>query len=95
MTSILFNTINMDIKIPDSTLRKFLETNATAEKIAEILTLCGPSVERLHKIKGNHVYDIEIITNRVDAASAFGIAREATAILPFFGIKAKLIIIPC
>jgi len=81
----------MDIKLPDSTLRKFLQTKAPAEKIAETLTLCGPSVERLHKATGNYVYDIEAITNRVDSASAFGIAREAAAILPLFGLKAKLI----
>ncbi|MFZ2202550.1 MAG: phenylalanine--tRNA ligase subunit beta [Microgenomates group bacterium] len=81
----------MDIKLPDSTLRKYLLTKASAEKIAETLTLCGPSVERLHQVAGNYVYDIEAITNRVDSASAFGIAREAATILPFFGIKAKLI----
>jgi len=81
----------MDIKIPDSTLRKYLDTQATPEKIAEALTLCGPSVDRLHWLAGDYVYDIEVITNRVDTASAFGIAREAAAILPLFGIKAKLI----
>src|SRR3989338_2110659 len=81
----------MDIKLPDSTLRKFLFTRAPAEKIAEALTLCGPSVDRLHKVAADYVYDIEAITNRVDSASAFGIAREAATILPLFGIKAKLI----
>ena len=81
----------MDIKIPDSTLRKYLDTQATPEKIAEALTLCGPSVDRLHRLADDYVYDIEAITNRVDTASAFGVAREAAAILPLFGIKAKLI----
>src|SRR3989344_5606574 len=81
----------MDIKIPDSTLRKYLDTQATPEKIAEALTLCGPSVDRLHNLENDTVYDIEAITNRVDTASAFGVAREAAAILPLFGIKAKLI----
>lgn len=81
----------MDIKIPDSTLRKYLETKATPEKIAEALTLCGPSVDRLHRLADDYVYDIEAITNRVDTASAFGVAREAAAILPLLGIKAKLI----
>ena len=81
----------MDIKIPDSALRKFLKTTATPAKIAEVLTLCGPSVDRLHGEGKDTVYEIEAITNRVDSASAFGIAREAAAILPLFGIKAKLI----
>ena len=78
----------MDIKLPDSTLRKYLDTKASAEKIAEVLTLCGPSVDRLHLIEDDYVYDIEVITNRVDTAGAFGVAREAAAILPLFGIKA-------
>lgn len=81
----------MDIKLPDSTLRKYLDTQATPEKIASALTLCGPSVDRLHRLADDYVYDIEVITNRVDTASAFGIAREAAAILPLSGIKAKLI----
>lgn len=81
----------MDIKIPDSTLRKYLDTQATSEKIAEALTLCGPSVDRLHRSDEDYVYDIEAITNRVDTVSAFGVAREAAAILPLFGLKAKLI----
>jgi phenylalanyl-tRNA synthetase beta chain len=34
------------------------------------------------------VYDIEITTNRIDMVSVIGIAREAAAILPRFGIKA-------
>lgn len=81
----------MDLKIPDSLLRKYLQTKATAEKIGQALTLCGPSVDRLHHLEDDYVYDIEVITNRVDSASAFGIAREAAAVLPQFGISAKLV----
>lgn len=81
----------MDIKVADSTLRKFLKTKAAPPKIAEALTLCGPSVDRLTQKGDDPVYEIEVITNRVDSASAFGIAREACAILPLFGFKASLI----
>jgi len=81
----------MDIKLPDSTLRKYLSTKASPEKIMEALTLCGPSVDRLNQVENDYVYEIEAITNRVDTASAFGFAREASAILPLFGIPAKLI----
>ncbi len=81
----------MDLKIPDSILRKYLDTQATPEKIAQALTLCGPSVDRLHQFADDYVYEIEVITNRVDTASAFGVAREAAAALPLFDIKAKLI----
>lgn len=81
----------MDIKLPHSLLRQYLETNAAPKDIAKCLTLCGPSVDKLHQIGNDWVYDIEVITNRVDTASAYGIAREANAILPQFGFNAKLI----
>lgn len=42
-------------------------------------------------IGGQPVYDIEITTNRVDAFSVRGIAREAAVILPEFGIPATLL----
>lgn len=80
----------MDIKIIHNWLKQYLDTKATPEKIAQCLSLCGPSVERVSKINGDYLYDIEVTTNRVDSASVLGIAREAAAILPQFGISAKL-----
>lgn len=81
----------MNILIPDSWLREFLNTEATPQQIKEYLSLCGPSVERIHKTEGEVVYDIEVTSNRPDSMSVVGIAREATAILPRFGVKAELI----
>lgn len=80
----------MQILIPDSWLREYLETNATPKQIQESLSLCGPSVDRLHKKGNEYVYDIEVTTNRVDMMSVVGIARECMAILPRFGYKTKL-----
>lgn len=81
----------MNILVPDSWLREFLVTKATPLQISEYLSLCGPSVERMHKEGGEIIYDIEVTSNRPDSMSILGIAREATAILPRFGIQAKLI----
>lgn len=81
----------MNILIPDSWLREYLETKATPKQIKEYLSLCGPSVERIHEVNGDVIYDIEMTTNRPDAMSVIGIAREAAAILPRFGIAAKLL----
>jgi len=80
----------MDIKILHSWLLDFLDTKAKPKDIAKYLSLCGPSVERVNKFGNDFVYDIEITTNRIDSASVYGIAREASAILPKFGIPAKL-----
>ncbi|EKD94068.1 MAG: Phenylalanyl-tRNA synthetase, beta subunit, partial [uncultured bacterium] len=81
----------MDIKIPHSLLLNYLDTKATPAEIAKALTLCGPSVDRLTKVGDDVIYETEIITNRIDSVSAFGLAREAAAILPQFGHQAKLI----
>lgn len=80
----------MNIKIAHNWLVEYLETDATPNEIQKYLSLCGPSIERLENIGGDSVYDIEIISNRIDFASVSGIAQEAKAILPMFGKKASL-----
>lgn len=81
----------MNILVPDSWLREYLTTKATPKQIKEYLSLCGPSVERIHTQNGEVIYDVEITTNRPDAMSISGIAREASVILPQFGIAAEFI----
>lgn len=81
----------MDILIPDNWLRDFLKTKATPQEMAKYLSLSGPSIEKIIQSKSGPVYLIEVTTNRVDSASVYGIGREAAAILPQFGFKAKLV----
>ncbi|MGE5041594.1 MAG: phenylalanine--tRNA ligase subunit beta [Candidatus Levyibacteriota bacterium] len=81
----------MNIKILDSWLREHLETKATAKQIGEILSLTSVSVERIEKLGSNHLYDIEITTNRPDLMSVVGIAREAAVALNAEGIPSKFI----
>jgi phenylalanyl-tRNA synthetase beta chain len=81
----------MNILIPHQWLLEHLKTEAKPSEIAKLLSLSGPSVERIEKVLGDSVYDIEVTANRVDAMSVRGIAREAAAILPEFEVKAKLI----
>jgi phenylalanyl-tRNA synthetase beta chain len=81
----------MDIIISDNWLKDYLKTTASPIKIAQNLSLSGPSVEKIEKKNKDHLYHIEITTNRVDTSSIYGIAREAVAILPRFNIKAKFI----
>ncbi len=81
----------MNILVPDSWLREHLKTNATPAQIKEYLSLSGPSIERIYEDTGEPVYDIEITTNRPDAMSIVGIAREAAVILRQFGLKASFL----
>lgn len=84
----------MDIQLLDSWIREHLDTNAKPSDLARCMSLCGPSIERMHPVKVNgkpdFLYEIEVTTNRVDMMSVRGIAREASVILPEFGYKAKL-----
>lgn len=80
----------MDLLISDNWLREFLKTSATPKQIAANVSLCGPSFEKITKSGNDYIYSIEVTTNRVDSASVYGIAREANAILPRFGIKSRL-----
>lgn len=81
----------MNITIPISWLREFLKTDANAKTIAELLSLHGPSVERIEKRSDDYIFDVEVTSNRPDAFSVFGLAREANAILNFNGFKSSLI----
>ncbi len=80
----------MNILIPDSWLRDFLKTKATVKQIAEYLSLCSQSVEKIIPSGRDSIYEIEITSNRPDCLSVFGIARELKAVLPRFNIKAEL-----
>ena len=71
----------MNIKILHSWLKEYLHTEAKPSEIAECLSLSGPSVEHLEREGNDFSYDIEVTTNRIDAASTIGIAREANAAL--------------
>ncbi|PIQ69842.1 hypothetical protein COV89_03670, partial [Candidatus Shapirobacteria bacterium CG11_big_fil_rev_8_21_14_0_20_40_12] len=79
----------MNIKISDSWLREFIDTKATSKQIADCLSLCSQSVEKIIPADNDFIYDIEITTNRPDCLSVYGIARELIAILPRFNIPAK------
>ncbi len=80
----------MNIKITYNWLLEYLETDADPYELQKYLSLCGPSVEKVDKVGDDYVLDIEVTSNRVDMASVFGIAQEAQAILPQFGVKSKL-----
>lgn len=85
----------MEIKILESWLKDCLDTKASSKEFAKYLSLSGPTVDRTHKFgKNDKVFEIEVTSNRVDAMSVYGIAREASAVLPRYDIKAKLKSLP-
>lgn len=79
----------MNILIPHSWLLEYLATEAKPAQIAELLSLTGPSVERVYSETEDSVYDIEVTTNRADSLSIRGIAREVAVTLNQHNISCK------
>lgn len=71
----------MDIKILDSWLREHLNTKATSKQIGDVLSLTSVAVDRIEELGRDHLYNIEVTTNRPDLMSVVGLAREATVAL--------------
>jgi len=80
----------MNILIPHTWLLEHLETPVSPQKLQQLVSLSGPSVERIYDRLGDNVYDIEITTNRVDSMSIRGVAREAAVILTQAGHPSQL-----
>lgn len=79
----------MNILVPHSWLKDYIETNANIEDIEEKLSLHAFSVEKIDVVDEDPVYDVEITPNRGDALSILGIARELRSILPYQGFDFK------
>lgn len=80
----------MNIKISYNWISEVLKTNISVKKLSELVSLSGPSIEKLEKITDDTSLDIEITTNRIDTASVLGFAREAKAILERENIKSEI-----
>lgn len=80
----------MDIKISEKSLRHFLKTKASTRELIDALTQCGPTVDRFHLSGDDTIFEIESITNRIDTASVFGVARDANAILQQMNLDSRI-----
>jgi len=64
-----------------SFIKEFIKVDLPAQKLAQLLTMAGIEVEH-HEAQGDdHVFDIEITSNRYDWLSIVGIAREVASCL--------------
>jgi phenylalanyl-tRNA synthetase beta chain len=71
----------MNVLIPHSWLKDYIETDLEPNEIARLLSLHAFNVERISLTDdGDAIYEIEITPNRGDALSVIGIARELRAI---------------
>jgi len=76
------------MKFSYNLLQSFFEKKLPKpEKLASVLTMHLFSVEEIEKVGKDFALDIEVLPNRTDCYSHFGIAREISAIL---GLKLKI-----
>ncbi len=67
------------MKFTESMIREFVMTPLSAEEIGDLLTMTGFEVEDISQVKGEKVFNVNIMANRGDGASVLGIAREILA----------------
>lgn len=68
------------MRISYNWLKEYVDINVSAEKLAEILTMAGLSVESCASSGSDHILEIEITANRPDWLSYIGVAREVAAL---------------
>lgn len=67
------------MRVPFEWLREYINIEAAADKVAEVLTEIGHEVEAIEKFEDDIVFEVNITPNRPDCLSIFGIARELSA----------------
>lgn len=68
------------MKISYNWLGELVSLTLKPEELAERLTMAGLAVEGIERIRDDHILDFDLTSNRPDALSHFGVAREAALI---------------
>lgn len=84
------------MRVPLEWLNEFVDITATAEEVAERLTMIGFEVEAIEHIEDDTVLEVNVTPNRPDCLSIIGLAREVSAAfnaplkMPLHDIKGEL-----
>ena len=65
------------MKISYNWLGELVALTLNSKELAERLTMAGLAVEAVERISDDHILDFDLTSNRPDALSHMGIAREA------------------
>src|SRR5437870_1626632 len=68
------------MKISYNWLGELVALTLNPKELAERLTMAGLAVEAIERIRDDHILDLDLTSNRPDALSHLGIAREAALI---------------
>lgn len=68
-------------------LKEYMDVKLPPGELKELFTMSGLSVESVEALNGDHIFEIEITSNRPDWLSVIGVAREVAALT---GKKVKI-----
>ncbi len=60
-------------------LKELIKIDLDPNELAEKLTLVGLELDGMYKVREDHIFDIEVTSNRGDCLSHLGVAREISA----------------
>ena len=70
----------MTLSVPYSWLKEYVRLSVSAKEAASRMSLAGCTIDRVRVQEGETIFDVEITTNRPDAYSLMGFAREVAAV---------------
>ncbi len=68
------------MRIPLNWLNEFVKLPKSQKDLTDKLTMAGHMLDKIDKVNGNSVVDLELRGNRADCYSIIGIAREVSAL---------------
>jgi phenylalanyl-tRNA synthetase beta chain len=68
------------MRISYNWLQELVPITLSPSELAERLTMAGLAVDSIERVAGDHILDFDILSNRPDALSHLGVAREAALV---------------
>ncbi len=68
------------MKVSLNWLKEYVNAKDASDNLAHRLTMAGMEVEKIHRVAGDTVFELEITPNRPDCLNHIGLAREISAI---------------
>lgn len=68
------------MRISYNWLKEYVDVKLPPDELKRLFTMSGLSVESVEDIPGDHIFEIEVTSNRPDWLSVIGVAREVSAL---------------
>jgi len=69
------------MKLSLNWIKQYVDVKISVDQLSHKLTMAGLEVEKIEKVDGDTVFEIEVTPNRPDCLNMIGLAREVSAVL--------------